>query len=107
MSAELKIAHTSKRTLAIVFHKKLNLTRQHVHADGLDLSLVMSIVNLVKSGILIILMANSVSPVTSSTPFLTMDLVKTAWVTQMALWFSLQVQAFILFAPRKNAPTLS
>ena len=107
MSVEQRIAHTLKRTLRIAFHKKLNLTRQHVRADGQDRNLVMLIVNLVKSGILITLMANSVSPVTFSTPFSTMDLVKIAWVTQMALLFSHQAQAFILLAPRKNAPTLS
>ena len=84
MSAELKIVHTSKTTLEIAFHKKLNLTRQHVRADGQDRSRVILIVHLVKNGIPTISMANSVSLVNSSTLFLTMGLVKTAWETQMA-----------------------
>ena len=78
MSAEPKIAHILKRTLAVTFHKKLNLIRQPVRADGQDLSQAMSIAKQVKSGILITLTANSVNLVTSWTLFLTTDLVKIA-----------------------------
>ena len=78
MSAELRIAHISKEILVKTFHKRLNLTRQPVLADGQDLSQAMSIAKQVKSGILITLTANSVNLVTSWTLFLTTDLVKIA-----------------------------
>ena len=65
MSAGPKIAHTSKKTLVVTSHKKLNLIRQPVRADGQDLSLAMSIAKRVKPGILIILTASSVNLVVS------------------------------------------
>ena len=69
MSVEPKIAHILKRTLVVTFHKKLNLIRQPVRADGQDLSLAMSIAKQVKPGILIILTASSVNLVVSWKPF--------------------------------------